>query len=229
MTKPVLLLHSAFTGAWEWEDVIAELGQRGVSARAIDLSARTASGSFEQDVDMVRAALKEFGEPAVLVGHSYSGAVITQASADNDDVAALLYLCAALPNKGESLGDLLGRDPVPGILGDHMVPADDGTATVTKDGARAGIYNDATDEQFATITSRLGAHNLSTFGAPVTAVGYEQHPTTYIVTLQDKAFSPDLQRSMATHAGTVVEVDAGHGATLTKPLEIAAAIAEAAR
>lgn len=229
MTKPVLLLHSAFTGAWEWEHVIAELDQRGVTAKAIDLTARTASGSFDQDVDLARTTLKELGGPAVLVGHSYSGAVITQASADNDDVAALVYVCAALPEKGESLGELLGRDPVPGILGNHMVPADDGTATVTEDGARAAIYNDATDEQFTSISSRLGAHNLSTFGAPVTAVGYEQHPTTYIVTLQDKAFSPDLQRSMAAHASTVVEVDAGHGVTLTRPAEVAEAIAAAAR
>lgn len=229
MTKPVLLLHSAFTGAWEWEHVIAELDQRQVTAKALDLTARTASGSFDQDVDLVRATLKELGGPAVLVGHSYAGAVITQASADNEDVAALVYVCAALPEKGESLGDLLGRDPQPGILGNHMVAADDGTATVTEEGARAAIFNDATDEQFSSVAARLGAHNLSTFGAPVTAAGYEEHPATYIVTLQDKAFSPELQRSMAAHASTVVEVDAGHGVTLTKPAEVAEAIAAAAR
>src|SRR5688500_14673906 len=110
MAKPVLLLHSAFTGAWEWEHVIPELASRGVTATALDLTARRSDGSFEQDVDVVKAALKELGEPAVLVGHSYSGSVITQASADNDDVAALVYLCAALPNMGEALGDVLGRD-----------------------------------------------------------------------------------------------------------------------
>ena len=228
MSKPVLLLHSAFTGAWEWELVIPELASRGVTATALDLPARRADGSFEQDVDAVKAALKEIGEPAVLVGHSYSGAVITQASADNDDVAALVYVCAALPEQGESLGDLLGRDPEPGILGNHMVPADDGTATVTEEGARSAIYNDASEEQLASVLGRLGSHNLSTFGVPVTAAGYLQHPTTYVLTLQDKAFSPALQRQMAAHATTVVEVDAGHGPTLTKPVEVAEAIAAAA-
>lgn len=229
MTKPVLLLHSAFTGAWEWEQVIAELDQRGVTAKAVDLTARTAAGSFDQDVDLVRASLKELGAPSVLVGHSYAGAVITQASADNDDVSALVYVCAALPEKGESLGELLGRDPEPSSIGNYMVPADDGTVTVTEEGARATIYNDATDEQFRSVASRLGPHAASTFGAPVTGVGYEQHPTTYILTLQDKSFSPELQRSMAAHAGTVVEVDAGHGVTLTRPAEVAEAIAAAAR
>ena len=228
MTKPVLLLHSAFTGAWEWEHVIPELTSRGVTATALDLTARRADGSFEQDVDAVKAALKELGEPAVLVGHSYSGAVITQASAGNDDVAALVYVCAALPDQDESLGGLLGRDPEPGILGNHMVPADDGTVTVSEEGARAAIYNDATEEQLASVLGRLGPHAMSTFGAPVTALGYKEHPTTYVLTLQDKAFSPALQRQMASHASTVVEVDAGHGPTLTKPAEVAQAIATAA-
>lgn len=228
MAKPVLLLHSAFTGAWEWEHVIAELAQRGVTATALDLTARTAAGSFEQDVELVRTTLKGLGEPAVLVGHSYSGAVITQASAGNSDVAALVYTCAALPEKGESLGELLGRDPEPGILGDHMAFSDDGAATVSEEGARLGLFNDATEEQLASVLPRLGAHAASTFGAAVTELGYLEHPTTYIVTLQDKAFSPALQRQMAQHAQTVVEVDAGHGPTLTKPAEVADAIAAAA-
>lgn len=228
MAKPVLLLHSAFTGAWEWEAVIAELGRRGVTATAMDLTARQPGGTFDKDVDAARGALAKLGEPAVLVGHSYAGAVITQASADNDDVAALVYVCAAMPNQGESVGDLLGRDPNPGVLGDFMVPADDGTATVTEEGARAAIFNDASDEQLAAVLPRLGGHVLATFGAPVTALGYEQHPSTYILTLQDKAFSPELQRQMSAHAGTVVEVDSGHGPTVTKPVEVATAIAAAA-
>lgn len=228
MAKPVLLLHSTFTGAWEWEHVISELTSRGVTATALDLTSRRADGSFEQDVDAVKAALKELGEPAVLVGHSYSGAVITQASADNDDVAALVYVCAALPDQDESLGALMGRDPEPGIVGNYMVPADDGTVSVTEEGARVAIYNDATEEQLASVVGKLGSHAMSTFGAPVTALGYKQHPTTYVLTLQDKAFSPAFQRQMAAHATTVVEVDAGHGPTLTKPAEVANAIATAA-
>lgn len=228
MPKPVLLLHSAFTGAWEWEHVIAELDEKGVSATAIDLTVRSASGSFEQDVDLVKAELKKLSEPAVLVGHSYSGAVITQASAGNSDVAALVYTCAALPDKGESLGELLGRDPSPGIIGDHMVMGDDGTATLSEEGVRLAFANDATEEQLAPALPRFGAHAASTFAAPVTELGYLEHPTTYIVTLQDKAFSPELQRQMAKNAQTVVEVDSGHAPTLTQPAAVADAIAAAA-
>lgn len=229
MTKPVVLVHSAFTGAWEWEPVIAELAAQGVTATAVDLTSRKPDGTLETDAQLVRDTLAGLGEPAVLVGHSYGGAVITRASADNDDVAALVYVCAALPQAGESVGDLLGRDPDPGDLSSGLQVHDDGTGTMTREAARATIYNDATDEQAATVLDRLGPHALGTLGEPATGLGWQEHPTTFVLTLQDKQFSPALQREFASHTQTVVEVDSGHGPTLTKPAEVAAAIAAAAR
>jgi pimeloyl-ACP methyl ester carboxylesterase len=228
MAKPVLLVHGAFTGAWAWEQVVRELDARGVASTTIDLPSRGPDGTLAADAQAVRDALKGLDEPAVLVGHSYAGAVITEASADNADVAHLVYVCAALPQEGESVGALLARDPEPGDLGSAMVPAEDGTATLTREGAKAHVFNDATDEQAAPVLDALGRHALVTLGEPVTALGWKQHPSTYVVALQDKAFSPALQREFATHATSVVEIDAGHGPMLTKPAELAAAIAAAA-
>ena len=229
MTKPVLLVHGAFTGAWAWEQVIEELAARGVTATAIDLTSRKPDGTLDLDAQAVRDALKSLGEPAVLVGHSYGGAVITRASADNDDVAHLVYVCAALPQAGESVGALLGRDPNPGDLSSGLVVNDDGTGTMTREAARATIFNDASDEQAAPALDALGAHALGTLGEPATGLGWQQHPTTFVLTLQDKQFSPALQREFASHTGTVVEVDSGHGPMLTRPAEVADAIAAAAR
>jgi pimeloyl-ACP methyl ester carboxylesterase len=229
MTKPVLLVHGAFTGSWAWEKVIAELAGRGVTATAIDLTSRSAEGTLDSDAQAVRDALKALGEPAVLVGHSYGGAVITRASADNDDVAHLVYVCAALPQAGEAVGALLARDPEPGAdLSTALVPNEDGTATMKRDAARAAMINDASDEEAGPILDRFGVHALGTLGEPATGLGWQQHPATYIVTLQDQQFSPALQREFASHVGTVVEIDAGHGPMFTKPVEVAEAIAAAA-
>jgi hypothetical protein len=125
------------------------------------------------------------------------------------------------------VGAVLARDPEPGDLGSAIVPADDGTATLTREGAKASVYNDATDEQAAPAIDALGTHALVTLGEPVTGLGW-QHPSTCVVTPQGRSFSPALQREFATHTTSVGEIDAGHGPMLAKPAELAAAIAVAA-
>jgi pimeloyl-ACP methyl ester carboxylesterase len=228
MTKPVLLVHGAFTGAWAWDQVIRELTARDITATAIDLPSRSADGTLALDAQAVRDALKALGEPAVLVGHSYGGAVITKASADNDDVAHLVYVCAALPQAGESVGALLERDPDPADLSGGLRVNEDGTGTMDREAARTTIFNDASDEQAESALDALGTHALGTLGEPVDGLGWQQHPATYVITLRDKQFSPALQREFAGHVETVVEIDAGHGPMLTRPSEVAAAIAAAA-
>lgn len=229
MSKPVLLVHGAFTGAWAWNGVIDELGKQGVTATAIDLPSRGPQGTLAADAQAVREALKNLGEPAVLVGHSYAGAVITEASVDNDDVAHLVYVCAALPQAGESVAALLQRDPEPGQLGTAMQPAEDGTATLDRQGAKDYVFNDATEAQAAPVLDAMGSHALVTLGEAVTGLGWTQHPSTYVVCTLDKSFSPALQREFASHTGSVVEIEAGHGPMLTKPAELADVIATAAR
>jgi pimeloyl-ACP methyl ester carboxylesterase len=229
MAKPVLLVHGAFLGSWAWDAVIAELGSRGISATAIDLTSQGADGTLERDAQAVRDALKGLGEPAVLVGHSYGGVVITRASADNADVAHLVYVCAALPQAGEAVGDLIGRDPEPqGDLSTALEPREDGTATMKRDALRTTMFNDIPDGQVEAVLDRAGAHALGTLGEGATGLGWQEHPATYVITLQDKQFSLALQREFASHVGTVVEVDAGHGPMFSKPAEVADAIAAAA-
>jgi pimeloyl-ACP methyl ester carboxylesterase len=230
MAKPVLLVHGAFASSNAWDKVVAELKERGVTATTVDLTSQKADGTLERDAQLVRDALKGLGEPAVLVGHSYGGAVITSASADNDDVAHLVYVCAALPQEGEAVGDLLGRDPEPqGDLSTALEPRDDGTATMKRDAARQAFFNDASDDEVGPWLDGMGPHALGTLGEKVTGLGWRQHPSTYIVALQDKQFSVALQREFASHASEVVEVDAGHGPMFTKPVELAETIAAAAK
>lgn len=229
MAKPVLLVHGAFIGSWAWEAVIAELKERGVEASAVDLTTQGPEGSLEKDAALVRDALTALGEPAVLVGHSYGGAVITRASADNDDVAHLVYVCAALPQSGEAVGDLIGRDPEPQAdLSTALEPREDGTATMTRDAARSTLFNDLDDVQVGPVLDRMGPHALGSLGEAATGLGWAQHPGTYVVTLQDRQFSQALQREFASHVGSVVEVDSGHGPMFSRAAELADTIAAAA-
>lgn len=228
--RPILLVHGAWGGAWAWGFIQAELEKHGAASHAVDLPSRASTDStLADDAAAVRAALEQFDEPAVLVGHSYSGMVITDASAGNDRVGHLVYLCAALPQDGDSVGTLMASDPNPSSIGDAINMADDGTSTLHHGPAQEVLFNDATDEQFGMVAGALGSHRMSTFGEAASGLGWQEHPSTYILTTQDKVFSPDLQRKMAASANRVVEVDAGHIPGLTKPAEVAAVLVEAAQ
>jgi pimeloyl-ACP methyl ester carboxylesterase len=229
MSAPVLLVHGAWGGAWAWGSVQAELEKRGVSSTAIDLPSRGAAPStLADDAAAVRAALEALPEPAVLVGHSYAGAVITEASAGNDRVKELVYVCAILPEEGQSTGSLLREDPEPSRIGEAIVATDDGMSTIKPSGAKEILLNDVTDEQAAPIIAALGPHRLSVYGEAPAGLGWREHPSTYVLTTQDRLFSPALQRRMAANATRTVEVDAGHTPLLSRPAGVAEAIVAAA-
>lgn len=229
MSAPVLLIHGAWGGAWAWGFVQAELDKLGVQHTAIDMPSRgDASARLADDVAATRAALDQLSEPAVLVGHSWAGVTITDASAGNDRVKSLVYVCAALPDTGQSTGSLMADDPTPSTLGDSIRATDDGLSTLDPAGAKDVLFNDVDADTAAPIIDALGPHVLAVFGETPTALGWKEHPSTYILTTQDRVFSPALQRRMAGHATTVVEVDAGHIPLLSRPAEVARAIAAAA-
>lgn len=228
--SPVLLVHGAWGGAWAWGFVQAELEMRGVTSVAIDLPSRNAApSSMADDAAAVRAALGQLDEPAVVVGHSYAGVVITEASADNEKVKHLVYCCAILPQEGESTSSLMGTDPTPSKLRDSLRVTEDGLSTVDPVGAKTELFNDVSQEEADPIIAGLGTHRVSVFGEAATKLGWKEHPSTYIVTTQDRIFSPELQRRMATSATDVVSVAAGHVPLLSRPAELADAIAAAAK
>lgn len=226
---PVLLVHGAWAKGWAWGFVQAELETRGVESTAIDLpSAGPGPSTVADDAAAIREALGAFDRPAVLVGHSYSGVPVTEASAGDDRVAHLVYVCAILPEEGQSTGGLMAEDPRPSTLGEAIRATDDGLSTLDPDGAKRVLFNDVSDGRAAPIIAALGTHRLSVFGEAPAALGWREHPSTYVLTTQDLVFSPDLQRRMAANATTVVEVEAGHIPLLSRPAELADAIAAAA-
>jgi len=228
--SPALLVHGAWTESWAWGFVRARLAERGVRSAVADLpSAGPGPSALREDVAAIRGALDALDGPVVLVGHADAGVAITEASAGHPAVGHLVYVCAAMPAEGESTGSLMASDPVRSRLAEAIRLRGDGLSWLEPAGARELMFDDVPPETSGSMVAALGTHRLSVFGEAPAAIGWREHPSTYVVTTEDRVLSPDLQRRMARHAGSVVELHAGHFPLLSCAGELAQAIAVAAR
>ena len=207
-----LLVHGAWHGAWCWDGVRAHLPE----AVAIDLPSDHVEGAgFTDDVAAVRDALDGMTD-VVLCGHSYGGAVITEAGA-HDNVRHLVYLCAFVPDVGETVMGLSGTPGLEPTTLTSGMTVDGDVLSVAPDVARQAFYGDC-DEQ---PVDRLVPHPLRAFGVEPAAAARRDTPSTYVVCTQDQAIQPDLQRQMAARCSTTVELEASHSPMLSMPERVA--------
>ena len=153
MSEPatVVLVHGAWHGAWCWEKVVPLLEAAGVPAVAVDLPLT----SLHDDAQAIRNALDHVDGRVVLVGHSYGGAVITEAG-HHPAVEHLVYLTAFACDEGESPSAIAVDTPMPSTdLGDALVVHDDGTVTLTRDGAVNALYHDCDPIDIKAALTRL--------------------------------------------------------------------------
>ena len=206
-----VLVHGAWHGAWCWDPVIAALGGDAV---ALDLPSDHVEGTgLTEDVGAVRAVLDGLDD-VVLCGHSYGGAVISEAGA-HLSVRHLVYLCAFVLDVGESV--LANAAPqLDTVLNTVMVPSGD-VVSVTPEGARAAFYADVADPPL----DRLVPHDMRAFTTQVTAAAWRDKPSTYVLCAQDQAIHPDRQRFFAGRCGGVVELEASHSPMLSMPDRVA--------
>ena len=233
----VVLVHGAWHGAWCWERVLAELGRRGVATLAVDLPGHGADrgplGDLHDDAARVRAVLDEVAGPVVLVGHSYGGAVITEAG-EHPGVAHLVYLCAFALDAGESCATAgVGEGGAARIshegrphLGAGFVRSPDGTVTLAPDVAGECLYNDCDAETVAWALARLGPQPIATLRQEPRAVSWRTRPSTYVVCADDLAIHPDLQRLLARRCTTSFEWQSGHSPFLSRPELVAGLLEE---
>jgi pimeloyl-ACP methyl ester carboxylesterase len=231
-TATVVLVHGAWHGAWCFEPVLLLVRAAGVDVRAVDL----ARGGFASDVDSVRMVLDAVDGDVVLLGHSYGGAVVTEAGV-HPSVRHVVYLCAFALDEGEACASAARDDPDAASishqgrpnLGHAMVPHDDGTTTLTRDGARACLYQDVDDETFDWAFARLGRQRNDSLGAVPTGHAWRTKPSTYVVCTEDQAVHPDLQRIMARRCTEVVEWPLGHSPFANHPDLVADLLVDLAR
>ena len=229
-------MHGAFGRAACWDRVIPGLRAAGHDVDAIDLPGQgdddtpVAEVTMDRYAERVCEALAE-GPPAVLVGHSMGGMVITQAAAKcPQHVDRLVYVAAFLPADGESLIDLTQRPEGAGVAVQAGLVVDGvpPVATMPPEAARAGLMHCCDDEAAAWAQSLRRPQPVAPFTHPVRLDGGEfaALPRAYVTCLQDRAIKPALQRLMFERAGCdpVIEIDTDHCVWASRPDELTAAL-----
>jgi len=235
----VVLVHGAFGRAACWDRVLPGLRAAGHSTEAIDLPGAgddptpVAEVTLDRYAQRVCEALSE-GPPAIVVGHSMGGVVITQAAARCPDrVERLVYVAAFLPQDGQSLIDITHLPEAAGdqVQANLVVEGDPPVATMAPEAVREALCHCCDDEQFAWSASLRGPQAVAPFTHPVALGGPQSDafaalPRAYVMCLQDRAVKPALQRRMLEAAGCdpVIEIDTDHAVWASRPDELAAAL-----
>jgi len=233
-SKPtVVLVHGAWADASSWDGVIDQLRRAGYPV----VAAANPLAGLDQDSAAVASLLRSIKGPIVLVGHSYGGAVITNAAAGNPNVKALVYIAAFAPDQGETIGDLISRpvaDPIPALplLSYPVVNADGTTDTDFSIDPAKFVQVFAADVNPALAADMAATERPVASGAITDTTGqaaWHTIPSWYLVAKQDHAIAPDLERFMATraHAHTI-EVNGSHSVMVSHPDTVAQLIENAA-
>lgn len=221
-TPTVVLVHGAWADGSSWRDVILALQGAGIEARAVQLPL----SSLADDVAATRRVLDRINGPVVLVGHSYGGAVVTNAG--TPDVAALVYIAAFVPGEGETIADLNAKFPQP-AGSSAILPGVDGYLWIDPAAFPAAFAGDVE----APLAAMLGAAQkpiaASCFGDVTSVAGWRNVPSFALVTAADQMIPPQQLRWMADRAGaTVTEVDGGsHAIMVSHPFAVVEVIGAA--
>lgn len=231
MPTSVVLVHGAWHGAWCFDRVVAGLHDAGIDAVAVDLPGhgddRGPFGDLHTDAARVREVIDRLDGDCVLLGHSYGGAVITEAGV-HPAVQHLVFLCAfaidaeescmaAAVRESEALDISFEGRPT---LADAIVIDADGSSTVRADLAAACFYHDCDEATTNAALASLGPQPMVTLGDVPHAVAWRRRPSTYVVCTEDLAVPPDLQRVMARRCTTTVEWPTSHSPFLSAPERI---------
>ena len=212
---PVVLVHGAWHGAWCFAALQHALDELGVPSYAVDLPGHGASteplSDLYGDADHVVGVLTRLGTPAVLVGHSYGGAVITEAATRHPEVAHLVYLTAFALEQGESVMSALGSFPVARVpLGLAIVPHDDGTSHIDPTKATEAFYGDCPAPVAQAAIARLSLQPMVTMTDAVTGSPRTTIASTFIRCTKDQSIALVHQDVMASRCGAVHTLHTDH-------------------
>lgn len=218
-----VLVHGAFGGGWVWDPVVAPLEAAGHTVETFDLpgsgddSTPLDEVTLDSYADRVCEVLRSREEPAVVVGHSMGGIVVTQAAANCPErVAKLIYVSAFLPRDGQSLDALTKLPEGEGdqVQANIVVEGEPPAATLPADKAHAVLHHSVSEEESAPWIERLAPQPVLPFVTPVELgdTDLDSMPRDYVSCTQDRAIPPALQKRMSseTPCGEVVEIDTDH-------------------
>jgi pimeloyl-ACP methyl ester carboxylesterase len=219
--KDIVLVHGAFADGSGWKPVADILRKDGYTVHI----AQPPETSLEEDVTSVNRILDQLDGPAVLVGHSYGGAIITEAG-NNPHVKNLVYVAALQPDAGESAGQLLASKPAAGT---SIVPSKDGFLTILPDHFRADFAADLP----ASLTDFMAASQIplsvKAASTPNKTPAWRSKPSYAIVATDDRSINPDLERTMYARSKSITtEIVASHAVYISQPRAVAKVIEQAA-
>ena len=221
--RNVVLVHGGFVDGSGWQGVYESLSRDGFRVSIV----QNPTLSLEGDAQATRQIIDAQDGPVVLVGHSYGGAVITEAGT-HPNVAALVYICAFAPDKGESVGSLIAGFPADGPQ-PPILPPRDGFLFLDRDKFHASFAADLPADQAAFMADAQVPWNVAAPAAAITEASWRTKPSWYLVTTEDHMIPPSAQRTMAGRIGaTQSEVTASHSVYVSQPEPVATLIAQAA-
>jgi pimeloyl-ACP methyl ester carboxylesterase len=219
----IVLVHGGFVDGSGWRPVYDLLTQDGYHVSVV----QNPTLSLASDATATRLIIDAQDGPVVLVGHSYGGAVITEAGTDQN-VAALVYICAFAPDKDESVNTLLGGFP-PDAPQPPILPPRDGFLFLDRDRFHASFAADLPADLAAFMADSQVPWGVDALGGTITDPAWRTKPSWYMVTTEDRMIPPAAQRTMSQRAGaTVTEVAASHSVYVSQPAPVAALIKQAA-
>jgi pimeloyl-ACP methyl ester carboxylesterase len=219
----IVLVHGGFVDGSGWEGVYKILRKDGYTVSIV----QNPTISLADDVAATKRIVAAQNGPVILVGHSYGGAVITEAGND-PKVAGLVYITAFAPDKGESVSTLI-KDPPPGAPVPPILPPQDGYLFLDKAKFQASFAADVDNEKAAFMADSQVPWGVDALSGTISEPAWKTKPSWYLLATDDRMIPPKAQRFMSQRAGsTVVEIAGSHAIYVSQPNAVAALIEKAA-
>ena len=220
--RNVVLLHGLFADGSCWSEVIFRLQTAGLNATSVQNPLTT----LEESVAAAQRALALQDGPTVLVGHSFSGMIVTEAGVD-PKVTALVYVAARAPDAGEDYTALAGTFPAPPASAGIVWSGDWGQ--LSEAAFLRDFAGDLPAAQARVLYAAQGPFERRLLAAKTTHAAWRSKPSWYAISTEDRTINPDLERFMAKRmAATTIEVKASHLSLISQPATITRLILDAA-
>ena len=221
--KNVVLVHGAWADGSSWSKLLPLLQAQGLHAVAV----QNPLSSLADDVASTNRLINAQDGPVLLVGHSYGGAVITEAG-NNPKVAGLVYVAAFAPDEGETPGGLAQGFPTTPLFSD-IQPIEDGYLMLTAKGVEESFAQDLSPEEKNLIIATQAATQSAVLGTPIKKAAWRSKPSWFVIASNDRAIAPEQEISTAKRMGArTLTLSSSHLPMLSHPEEVAEFVIEAA-
>src|SRR5215475_5812694 len=220
-----VLVHAAWADGSSWNKVTIRLEAEGFRV----VSAQIPLTSFSDDVAALRRVLRRQSGRVVLVGHSYGGAVTTAAAADDPNVRALVYVAAIVPDEGETVGEVFGREAAH-AKAPALEPDEDGFFWLTTGAFRNAVAPDATEEETSLMAANQKPIAVKCLSEPMGRPAWKQKPSWFLIAENDRMVSPKTQQFLAERMHSrIVSLPADHFPVLSAPEAVSTLIRDATK